>query len=139
MNDDQINGTAALLINGKGEYLLHLRDDIPGICDPGTWSVMGGNRKPGESPEVTIRRELLEEAGLVIPGLARFTVARSTGPDGKAKGYIQVFRGRWDGDAAALPLTEGVMLHWFPPQMMPRLRMCPWTEEVIRLDQEALV
>ncbi len=80
MNDDQIRGTAALLLNHRGEYLLHLRDGSPGICDPGTWSVPGGNRKPGESPETTIRRELLEEVGLVIPGLARFTVARSTGP-----------------------------------------------------------
>lgn len=57
-----------------------------------------------------------------------------------AKGYIQVFRGRWDGDAASLPLTEGVMLHWFSPAMVPRLRMCPWTEDAIRLDQaDALI
>ena len=135
MNDDHIEGTAVLLVNDQREYLLHLRDNIPGICDPGVWSVTGGNRKPGESLEDAIRRELMEETSLEIPDLERFTVVDSVGPDG-IKGRIQVFRGRWNGDAAALPLTEGVMLHWFPADMMPRLRMCPWTENVINLDQD---
>ncbi|MGP4089633.1 NUDIX domain-containing protein [Streptomyces sp. KR55] len=140
MNDDQIRGTAALLVNDEGEYLLHLRDNIPGICDPGVWSVPGGNKEGDESLKDAIRRELLEETGLEIPDLARFAVVESRGPDGRTKGYIQVFRGRWNGDAAALPLTEGIMFHWFPADMVPRLRMCPWTEDVIKLDQaEALV
>jgi 8-oxo-dGTP diphosphatase len=76
----------------------------------------------------------MEETGLDVPGLERFTVVDSVGPDG-VKGHIQVFRGRWNGDAAALLLAEGVMLHWFPAPMMSRLRMCPWTETVINLDQ----
>ncbi len=138
--DGQIKGTAALLVNDRHEYLLHLRDNIPGICDPGVWSVPGGNRKAGESLEEAIERELMEETGLAIPDLKRFTVVDSVGPDGMVKGQIQVFRGRWNGDAAALPLTEGVMLHWFPAEMVPRLRMCPWTEDAINLDQaQALV
>ncbi|MEU6040786.1 NUDIX domain-containing protein [Actinomadura sp. NPDC047616] len=132
--DERVKGTAALLVNARGEYLLHLRDDVPGICDPGTWSLIGGNRKAGESPEETIRRELMEEAGLSIPGLQRFTVARSLGPDGTTKGHINVFRGRWDGDAAALPVTEGIMFHWFAAAVVPRLRMSPWARSVIELD-----
>ncbi|WP_217163530.1 NUDIX domain-containing protein [Streptomyces sp. AC512_CC834] len=135
MKDDQVRGTAALLVNDRREYLLHLRDNIPGICDPGVWSVPGGNRKAGESLEGALGRELMEETGLDIPGLRRLTVVDSVGPDGVVKGRIQVFRGRWNGDAAALPLTEGVMLHWFPAHMVPRLRMCPWTEAAINLDQ----
>ncbi|MYX26782.1 NUDIX domain-containing protein [Streptomyces sp. SID8381] len=134
MTDNQIEGTAALLVNDRQEYLLHLRDNIPGICDPGVWSVPGGNREDGESLADAIRRELKEETGLEIPDLEPFTVVDSVGPTG-VKGRIQVFRGTWNGDAAALPLTEGVMLHWFPAAMVPRLRMCPWTQTVIELDQ----
>ncbi|MER7046654.1 NUDIX hydrolase [Streptomyces jumonjinensis] len=135
MRDDEIKGTGALLVNAAGQYLLHLRDDIPGICDPGAWSLIGGNREPGEGLEETIQRELWEEAELVVPALKRFTVVGSTGPDGVVKGFVQVFRGRWDGDVAGLPLSEGIMLHWFEPEIVPRLRMSQWAQEAIRRDR----
>ncbi|WP_106403809.1 NUDIX domain-containing protein [Actinocorallia populi] len=134
--NEGIRGTAALIKNDDGEYLLHLRDDIPGICDPGTWSLIGGNRQGGESAEQAIRRELAEEAGLSISGLELFTVERCTGPDGGTKGRIKVFRGLWSGDAAALPLTEGVMLHWFASSVVPRLRMSDWAQRAVQKDRE---
>lgn len=50
-------GTAAVITNGRGEYLLHLRDNIPGICDPGAWSLLGGGRDSDrESPADAIAR-----------------------------------------------------------------------------------
>ena len=59
---------SALIYNGHGEYLLHLRDDIPGIREPGCWSLLGGGREPGDPClEDTVRRELREEAGLRLP------------------------------------------------------------------------
>ncbi|GAA2909018.1 hypothetical protein GCM10020221_01370 [Streptomyces thioluteus] len=34
---DQVpEGTVALIYNSQGQYLLHLRDNIPDICGPGT-------------------------------------------------------------------------------------------------------
>ncbi|MFF0520661.1 NUDIX domain-containing protein [Actinomadura nitritigenes] len=66
---------SALIFNGRGEYLLHLRDDIPGIVEPGAWSLLGGGREPGDrSLAETIRRELREEAGLELPVLEPFAV-----------------------------------------------------------------
>lgn len=134
---DEIKGTAALLVNDDGEYLLHLRDNIPGIWNPGTWSIIGGNCEGDESLEETMARELWEEAELRIPGLQRFAVVPSAGPDGR-KGHIQVFLGRWNGDADALPITEGVMFRWFPASMISRLVMCPWAEDVIRQHRAAV-
>jgi hypothetical protein len=48
---------SALIYNPRGEYLLHLRDNIAGIWEPGSWSLLGGGREPGDaSLEDTIRR-----------------------------------------------------------------------------------
>ncbi|KNB50498.1 NUDIX domain-containing protein [Streptomyces caatingaensis] len=131
------NGTAALVINSAGEYLLHLRDNIEGICDPGTWSLLGGGREGAETAEAAIARELKEEAGLVLPELRRYTVVSAHVP-ADASDQITVFLGRWDGDAQALPLTEGIMLHWFPPVLIPRLVMCPWANAVIEQHQREM-
>ncbi|GAA2720480.1 MULTISPECIES: NUDIX domain-containing protein [Streptomyces] len=128
------NGTAALIINSAGEYLLHLRDNIEGICDPGTWSLLGGGREGAETAEEAIARELKEEAGLVLPELKRYTVVSAQFP-AVTSDQITVFLGCWDGEAHALPLTEGVMLHWFPAAMTSRLVMCPWAKVVIEQHQ----
>ncbi|MFG2097579.1 NUDIX domain-containing protein [Streptomyces sp. NPDC048612] len=123
---------SALIHNGSGAYLLHLRDDIPGIWEPGSWSLLGGGREPGDrSLEDTIRRELREEAGLDIPELVPFTVEQARAGDGTTI-PVQIFAGLWAGDPATLHLTEGVLLHWFRPEVMPRLRMAPSTRDLVR-------
>ncbi|MFF4580027.1 NUDIX domain-containing protein [Streptomyces sp. NPDC001389] len=129
-------GTAALLVSSDGQYLLHLRDaNKPWICDPGTWSIPGGNREGEESCRDAVERELLEETGLSVP-LAPFTVVDAHGPDGGA-GRIQVYLGAWDGDADALPCPEGIMFRWFDAAKTRWLTMCPWTAEVIALHQRS--
>ena len=127
--------TAALLVNSRGEYLLHLRDAHKPICDPGTWSLVGGGAEAGESLDEAVVREIREETGLVIPGLAPFTTARTHGPQ-MTEGSVQVYAGRWDGDAGSLPVTEGVMFRWFAVAAMEQLTMCPWAYEAI-LDHHA--
>ncbi|WP_030410624.1 NUDIX domain-containing protein [Streptomyces sp. NRRL S-1448] len=127
---------SALIHDGAGAYLLHLRDDIPGIWEPGAWSLLGGGREPGDrSLEETVRRELQEEAGLSIPHLAPFAEEEARASDGTSV-PIHLFVGQWSGDPAALPLTEGVMLHWFRPETLPRLRMAQSTRDLIRRHAE---
>ncbi|MEU3374046.1 hypothetical protein ACFYM2_14710 [Streptomyces sp. NPDC006711] len=50
---------------------------------------------------------------------------------GGKPGKVVVFWARWDGDAHALPLTEGIMPHWFPAAVVPKLVTAPGTEEAI--------
>ncbi|MEI7951449.1 MAG: NUDIX hydrolase [Synechococcaceae cyanobacterium ELA182] len=54
---------ALAMLERQGQWLLQLRDDIPGIAAPGCWGLFGGHLDPGESPEQALRRELLEEIG----------------------------------------------------------------------------
>ncbi|UQX04723.1 NUDIX domain-containing protein [Streptomyces sp. RerS4] len=127
---------SALIHDGHGRYLLHLRDDLPGIWEPGAWSLLGGGHEPDDtSLEDTIRRELREEAGLEPDVLEPFAVELATGTDGLTV-PIQIFTTRWNGDPAGLTPTEGVMLAWFHPDTMPRLRMSPSTLDLVRQHAE---
>jgi 8-oxo-dGTP pyrophosphatase MutT (NUDIX family) len=123
-------GTAVILTNSHGQYLLHLRDANKAICDPGTWSLIGGGPEGQETPHEAIVRELREEADLVIPDLKLFTTVSASSPH-VGEGRIQVYEGRWDGDADRLPVTEGIMFRWFDVDTMVHLSMCPWAYEAI--------
>lgn len=123
---------SALIHDGDGRYLLHLRDNIPGIWEPGTFALLGGGREPQDRTlEDTLRRELAEEVpGLDPVGLEPYAVEEATGADGLCV-PVQVFSGRWSGDPDGVGLAEGVLLRWFRPDMLHRLRMSPGTRELI--------
>nr|WP_244904864.1 NUDIX domain-containing protein [Streptomyces prasinopilosus] len=129
-------GTAnasALIHNDRGEYLLHLRDHFPGqIWEPGMWSLLGGGREPQDATlEHTVRRELAEEAGLHIADLTPFGTEYASDDTG-ASVPIAIYAGRWNGDPRDLRLTEGVMLAWFAPDDLHRLRIADTTCELVR-------
>jgi len=60
---------ALAMLERQGSWLLQLRDDIEGIVHPGTWALFGGHLEAGESPEIALRRELLEEIHWQAKGL----------------------------------------------------------------------
>ncbi|GHB54911.1 hypothetical protein GCM10010377_52640 [Streptomyces viridiviolaceus] len=131
--EPEIANASALIYNDRGEYLLHLRDYFPGqIWEPGMWSLLGGGREPQDATlEHTVRRELDEEAGLHIADLTPFGVEEATDAAG-ATVSITIYAGRWNGDPRDLHLTEGVMLAWFAPADLHRLRIAPTTSDLVR-------
>ncbi|MFE7511555.1 NUDIX domain-containing protein [Streptomyces sp. NPDC057540] len=121
----------AVIHDGQGRYLLHLRDVKPGIRAPGCWDLLGGGREPQDaSLRDTVVRELREEAGLEIPGLRPYEVGHTTGTDGTLV-PVQLFTGEWSGDPGTLPLTEGQLLAWRSPEQLPYLTMLPSTRELL--------
>ncbi|MFF5475243.1 NUDIX domain-containing protein [Streptomyces achromogenes] len=123
---------SALIYNHRGEYLLHLRDMRDDIWAPGCWALLGGGHEPGDrTPQDTILRELKEEAGIVPQRLEAFLDEEVRDTDGLTV-PVRIFAALWEGDPARLPLTEGVMLAWFPPAMVSRLRLGGGTLDLVQ-------
>jgi 8-oxo-dGTP pyrophosphatase MutT (NUDIX family) len=53
-----------ILENREGEVLLLLRDNKTTRTFPNQWTLLGGNVRAGETPEITAQRELQEETGI---------------------------------------------------------------------------
>jgi 8-oxo-dGTP pyrophosphatase MutT (NUDIX family) len=71
MSNPLIHVAIAILYR-HNKFLCQLRDNIPGIVYPGHWGLFGGHLDPGETPEVAVERELLEEIGYVLPRISKF-------------------------------------------------------------------
>ncbi|MCG5056631.1 MAG: NUDIX hydrolase [Limnoraphis sp. WC205] len=63
---------ALAILYREGKFLMQLRDDIPGIVYPGVWGLFGGHVEPGETPEMAVKRELIEEIGYEISEVSAF-------------------------------------------------------------------
>ena len=73
----KVISVAMAIIEQDGKYLMQLRDDIPSIVYPGVWGFFGGHIEPGESPEVAVKRELIEEINYHAPSLTKFCSIRA--------------------------------------------------------------
>ena len=57
---------AMAILYRDNKFLMQLRDDIEGILYPGKWGFFGGHLELGETPELGLKRELLEEINYVV-------------------------------------------------------------------------
>ena len=128
MSSTPPRGAMAIITNSHGKYLLHLRDDIPGIVWPGHWSVLGGGCDPGETPRQTIVRELREEAGLFLPDLDELCHTLDLYGSGQ---LLTFFAAHWDGDAGSLELNEGQELGWFSPEQLDDLTIPAFVRRIL--------
>jgi 8-oxo-dGTP diphosphatase len=62
---DKRQACTMVFLNPRGEVLLLLRDNKPGIPYPNTWDLPGGHLEGSEAPRECISREMGEE----LPGL----------------------------------------------------------------------
>ncbi|MDO8600879.1 MAG: NUDIX domain-containing protein [bacterium] len=60
MSVQRLSATA-ILLNANGNVLLQLRDNLPTLPFPNTWTLLGGAVEAGEKPLDAVRRELTEE------------------------------------------------------------------------------
>jgi 8-oxo-dGTP pyrophosphatase MutT (NUDIX family) len=67
---------AICILHQGDRFLLQLRDNDPQILYPGYWALFGGHIEPGESPEVAVVREVMEEVSYALPHFEKFGIYR---------------------------------------------------------------
>ncbi|WP_066384789.1 NUDIX hydrolase [Anabaena sp. CA = ATCC 33047] len=71
MNNKKVHVAIAILYQDN-KFLMQLRDNIPNIPYPGHWALFGGHIEPGETPDIAVKREILEEIGYNLPPFFEF-------------------------------------------------------------------
>jgi 8-oxo-dGTP diphosphatase len=98
---DSVKHVAIAILTQSNQFLMQLRDPIPGIVHPGHWGMFGGHLDEGETPEEAIWRELTEEICYTSPALTFF--CEDLGP-----GVVRhVFYGELTVPISDLDLREG--------------------------------
>ncbi|MEA5521429.1 NUDIX hydrolase [Limnoraphis robusta] len=103
---------ALAILYREGKFLMQLRDDIPGIVYPGVWGLFGGHVEPGETPEIAVKRELIEEIGYEISEVSAFGWYCETNV------IRHVFYARLTVDLDELVLNEGWDMGLITPEQI---------------------
>ncbi|MEA5552072.1 NUDIX hydrolase [Anabaena cylindrica UHCC 0172] len=70
--NNQIPQVAIVILYQNDKYLMQLRDNIPNLAAAGCWGLFGGHLEPGETPEIALVREVIEEIGYELPSFSKF-------------------------------------------------------------------
>lgn len=69
---NQLVQVAIAILYREGKFLMQLRDNIPGILYPGYWGLFGGHIEAGETPEIAVKREIMEEINYNLGTFCKF-------------------------------------------------------------------
>ena len=109
-----------IIENSAKELLLLLRDDKPNIPCPNHWSLVGGAVEEGETPEIAMHRELLEEIGLKMD-LSFWKQYDRPYPQAIVEQHI--YTGKFDVENPAIVLGEGQVFSFFKPEKIKHLKI----------------
>jgi 8-oxo-dGTP diphosphatase len=113
----EVEVAVGVLIRPDGAFLLTSRP--PGKVYEGYWEFPGGKVEPGETVEQALRRELIEEIGVVIGAVHPWRIERVDYPHALVRlNFCKVFD--WSGE---LHMHEGQAFAWetLPVQVRPVL------------------
>lgn len=121
---------AIILENDKGEFLLYLRDNKPGIPFPAHWDLIGGHVEEGETPEEALVREVKEELDI---DLKEYTFYKKfeclTGDAYENIKYI--YSARINLPIKEITLLEGVRPQYFSREEIPDVKFANILKSIV--------
>jgi 8-oxo-dGTP diphosphatase len=121
---------AIILENDKGEFLLALRDNKPGIPFPDHWDLIGGHVEEGETPDEALKREVKEELDI---DLKEYTFYKKyeclTGDVYENIKYI--YRGKINLPIEEVTLLEGIRPQYFSREEIHNVRFANIIKTII--------
>jgi 8-oxo-dGTP diphosphatase len=117
-------GAAILFVNPRGEVLLRLRSDRPGLLFANQWDTIGGAVELGESHEEAAVRETREEIGLELQGHIYWDEYQSLV-------LVRIYAAPLDVPSEEIELTEGQRVEWFDLEAAMKLPLHPWVAAIL--------
>ena len=132
MSDGALRVSVGLLTDGVGRYLVNRRR--PDTHMAGAWEFPGGKRRPGESADQALKRELNEELGIAVLDAEPLLVI--THDYGDRRVELDVFHVReYSGTASS---REGQALRWVELAELDRIGLLAADRPIVeRLRYEA--
>ncbi len=104
-----------------GSYLMMLRNKKKKDLNKGKWIGVGGKFEPGETPEECLKREVLEETGVVLKAYAFLGVIGFRNESCEDEDMYLFTASDWEGEINP-DCNEGT-LKWIPKEQIPDLEL----------------
>jgi 8-oxo-dGTP diphosphatase len=112
---------AIILENDKGEFLLYLRDNKPGIPFPDHWDLIGGHVEEGETPEEALVREIKEELDIDIKDYTFYKKYQCLIGDAY-ENTKYIYTAKINLPIEEITLLEGVRPQYFTKEEIPNVK-----------------
>lgn len=121
---------AIILENDKGEFLLYLRDNKPGIPFPDHWDLIGGHVEEGETPEVALVREFKEELDLDLKEYKFYKKYECLTGDAY-ENIKYIYSGKINLPIEKVTLLEGVRPQYFSRAEIPDVKFANILKSIV--------
>ncbi|MGA2408484.1 MAG: NUDIX domain-containing protein [Bacteroidales bacterium] len=121
---------AIILENDKGEFLLALRDNKPGIPFPNHWDLIGGHVEEGETPEEALVREVKEELDIELKEYAFYKKYECLTGDAY-ENIKYIYTGKINLPIEEITLLEGVRPQYFSRAEIPNVKFANILKSIV--------
>lgn len=121
---------AIIFENEKGEFLLYLRDNKPGIPYPDHWDLIGGHVEEGETPEEALIREVKEELDIELKEFTFFRTYETQSGDAYPN-IKYIYTGKIDIPIEKITLYEGVRAEYFTREQIPEVKFANVLKSIV--------